>query len=157
MPNLIRTCKWCLTTFETEWETKVYCTRAHKEAAKKYRNNDRKFSRIYSFICKTCESPCVSKVKTQIYCSVECSNWLRVEQRREKEKVRAKGLKAKLYFRDNGKCQFCFESIDIALNYPDPLSLSIDHILPRSKGGYSTIENLQIAHLSCNVRAGAKN
>ena len=157
MPNLIRTCEWCLSAFETEWETKVYCCRAHKEQAKKYRQHGRKFSNIYVFACKTCESPCTTRYANQTYCSVECSNWLRMEQRREKEKVRAKGLRAKLYFRDEGKCQFCKQTIDISLPYPNPASLSIDHIVPRSKGGYSAVSNLQIAHLSCNVNAGAKN
>ena len=157
MPNLIRTCEWCLIAFETEWETKVYCSRAHKEAVKKYRKTNRQFSNIYVFVCATCESSHVSRRANQRFCSTECYSFIRSEERREKEKVRAKGLRAKLYFRDQGKCQFCFEIIDIAITYPNPRSLSIDHIVPRAKGGTSAISNLQIAHLNCNVNAGAKN
>jgi 5-methylcytosine-specific restriction endonuclease McrA len=35
---------------------------------------------------------------------------------------------------------------------PDPMSPSLDHILPLSKGGTHEPRNVQLAHLGCNVR-----
>ena len=32
--------------------------------------------------------------------------------------------------------------------------VSVDHVLPRSRGGSDDIENLRPAHLTCNVRRG---
>lgn len=156
MSNLIVTCEWCLTSFETEYDTKRFCSRNHKEQARKYRQKGRQFCNLYTFVCATCNSSNASRKPNQKYCSLECYNFPRSQERREKEKARAKGLRAKLYFRDFGKCQFCFELVDIALSYPHPKSLSVDHIIPISKGGSSAIDNLQIAHLDCNVKAGAK-
>ena len=55
--------------------------------------------------------------------------------------------------RDAGRCGICGEPISRA-NYPDPLSLSIDHIVPLSRGGAHSPWNVQVAHLACNVAKG---
>lgn len=53
-----------------------------------------------------------------------------------------------------GTCGICGEAMDRSLRRPDPLSKSIDHILPLSKGGAHAQSNLQWAHLVCNFRKG---
>lgn len=55
-------------------------------------------------------------------------------------------LKQKILDRDNRKCKSCGDEND----------LSIDHILPVSRGGVSKEHNLQILCLSCNGRKGTK-
>ena len=41
--------------------------------------------------------------------------------------------------------------------YPHPMSPSIDHIIPVSKGGHpSDISNMQLAHLGCNRQKSDK-
>jgi 5-methylcytosine-specific restriction endonuclease McrA len=50
-----------------------------------------------------------------------------------------------LFHRDNHSCQYCG-----CRNEP----LSIDHVVPRSRGGGDTWENVTTACLSCNVRKG---
>ena len=69
----------------------------------------------------------------------------------------------KLYERDNGICKLCggkcdyndYSIIDNAFivgnSYP-----SIDHILPLSKGGSHTWDNIQLVHKSCNSIKGNK-
>jgi hypothetical protein len=42
-------------------------------------------------------------------------------------------------------------TIDPAKRHPHPLSPSIDHIEPLSKGGLHTYANVRIAHLRCNI------
>ena len=59
-----------------------------------------------------------------------------------------------VYGRDGWRCGLCGEPIDSSVKWPDPLSASLDHILPLSKGGHHIPENVQAAHLSCNVRKG---
>ena len=50
-------------------------------------------------------------------------------------------------------CGICGRPVDFSLKYPHPLSPTIDHILPVSKGGHpSDIDNLQLAHRCCNRR-----
>lgn len=51
-----------------------------------------------------------------------------------------------------GACGICLAPMDRALRRPDPLSPSIDHIIPLARGGSHTQANLQWAHLTCNFR-----
>ena len=59
-----------------------------------------------------------------------------------------------VYERDEWTCGLCNEAVPRDAKYPDPLSPSLDHILPLSKGGHHVMENVQLAHLDCNVRKG---
>ncbi len=43
------------------------------------------------------------------------------------------------------------EEVEEAARRYDPLAASIDHIVPRSRGGADDDGNLQIAHLRCNL------
>ena len=56
-----------------------------------------------------------------------------------------------VYFRDGWKCQICHKSVDNKFNWPDSMSPSLDHIIPLSKGGTHTYNNVQLAHLTCNL------
>ena len=56
-----------------------------------------------------------------------------------------------------GCCALCDAPLDAALAYPHPLSKSVDHIVPLSKGGSHEQSNLQWAHLVCNNRKGASS
>lgn len=60
-----------------------------------------------------------------------------------------------VYERDGWMCGVCSLPVDQGTAWPDPLSPSLDHILPLSKGGHHVLSNVQLAHLSCNVRKGA--
>ena len=56
--------------------------------------------------------------------------------------------------RDSFRCQLCSAPVDMGLRHPDPMSPSIDHIIPLSKGGEHTMANTQLAHLHCNMSKG---
>uniref|UniRef100_A0A6H1ZSI7 Putative homing endonuclease n=1 Tax=viral metagenome TaxID=1070528 RepID=A0A6H1ZSI7_9ZZZZ len=58
-----------------------------------------------------------------------------------------------IYERDGWICQLCKKKVNRRLKYPNPLSKSLDHIVPLSKGGAHSRANVHLAHLSCNVKA----
>ncbi len=54
-------------------------------------------------------------------------------------------------------CGICGKPIDKEVKAPNPLSPVVDHIIPVSKGGHpSAIENLQLAHWTCNRQKSDK-
>lgn len=52
-----------------------------------------------------------------------------------------------IFERDKNSCQYCGRKLAKA-------ELTIDHVVPRSKGGRDTWENLALACVKCNVKKG---
>lgn len=63
--------------------------------------------------------------------------------------------RVKVFDHDGWRCGICHKTIDKRLAYPDPMSVSLDHIVPLSRGGTHSLANAQAAHLVCNCRKGA--
>lgn len=55
-------------------------------------------------------------------------------------------------------CHLCgTETADPAeVGHLHPLALSLDHLVPRSRGGTDAIDNLRPAHRRCNLSRGAR-
>jgi hypothetical protein len=162
MEQFTRTCEWCEQEFITEWETKLYCSRSHKEQSKEYRKRQRE-GRVHVYrelICPVCQLVFHTRRQNQIYCQQQCRDWSDKQMRRERDREYANkktpAFKARIYWLNNGLCHLCQQPIDTAIKHPDPFSFSIDHVIPRSKQGSHSIENLRPAHLSCNINRGDK-
>ena len=54
-----------------------------------------------------------------------------------------------IYLRDDHTCQYCGK-------IPPKEELTIDHVLPRSRGGRTTWENVVLACIKCNMKKGSK-
>lgn len=61
-----------------------------------------------------------------------------------------------IFERDSWMCGICETPVDPGLAWPDPMSVSLDHIVPLSLGGAHSRENARCTHLVCNVRKGAR-
>ncbi len=56
--------------------------------------------------------------------------------------------------RDRWTCHLCGEFVNRELSGRDPWMPSFDHVVPISRGGLDSWDNLRLAHLVCNVRCG---
>jgi 5-methylcytosine-specific restriction endonuclease McrA len=61
-----------------------------------------------------------------------------------------------IFERDGWICCLCHAAVSPELAWPDPLSPSLDHVLPLVAGGEHSRANTQLAHWICNVRKGAR-
>lgn len=81
--------------------------------------------------------PVPSVIRRRIY--------INVRQRRE-----ASGMKrTRIYMRDKFRCQYCGDKKTAS-------ELTLDHILPRSRGGDNSPMNVVTACVSCNNRKGSR-
>lgn len=55
-----------------------------------------------------------------------------------------------------GICYLCNKKVNFKLKYPHPRSKSFDHVVPLSKGGSHSQENVKLTHLRCNKRKTSK-
>ena len=76
-------------------------------------------------------------------------NWPAVVARNKQSRVRESVRFARdtVYYRDHGKCQYCEKPLDIR-------QTTYDHVIPKSKGGTHTWENVVISCSSCNHAKG---
>lgn len=61
-----------------------------------------------------------------------------------------------IFERDGGRCGPCGEIVPVDVRWPHPLSASLDHRKPLSKGGAHEYGNCWLAHLRCNQSKGTK-
>jgi hypothetical protein len=89
------------------------------------------------------------------------------EKRRQKDRMKTRRRRAQVHDplaediyidvvgeRDGWRCgvpECRRRPIDRTKRHPHPLSPSIDHIEPLSRGGLHTYANVRIAHLRCNI------
>ncbi len=69
-------------------------------------------------------------------------------QKKDQRKALTPKLREMIKQRDNYTCQICGKYM------PDEVGLHIDHIIPVSKGGKSTPENLRVLCSKCNGKKG---
>lgn len=112
----------------------------------------------YERRCKICGRLFVAKSKTNICCSSICST--RNENRMKDNRIYKNGKPdmtinlTRLFIRDKGVCQICGKDIDFDCDPNSGEYPSVDHIIPLSKGGLHSWDNVQLACRRCNWEKG---
>lgn len=157
------TCVSCGNQFESKHKAPRFCSQ---------RCNNRFLDANNPIRCS--ESDCDRGVRAKGLCSLHWRRKARADgreansewnERRKANYQQRRALKLQLpadnirpvdvYERDEWVCGLCFGAVGRDTFWPDPMSPSLDHILPLSKGGHHILANVQLAHLACNVRKGA--
>jgi len=68
--------------------------------------------------------------------------------------VRTPELRERLAEAQNWRCCYC--GCEMVQDWRDPLGATFEHVIPLSKGGLDTEENLAIACWTCNNKLGIK-
>lgn len=88
------------------------------------------------------------------YCSTRCQR--NSSKYRRGRFVVTESQRTRIYERDGWTCQICGNTAATEYRHDDPMSPTLDHIVPRSKGGPDTDENLRLAHAVCNSHRGTE-
>jgi len=107
-----------------------------------------------------------SGTRPRIYCSRRCkkrgATWRRpAGYENHRRRAKAAGVeyepirKQDVYERDGWVCGICLLPVDPALRFPDPMSASLDHVVPLAAGGPHRPHNVRLAHHRCNTVRGA--
>lgn len=65
-------------------------------------------------------------------------------------RVRQSQRSLRVFQRDNFTCRYCGGKVKLTVPEDDPLRATVDHVIPRSRGGTDQYENLVTAHFQCN-------
>lgn len=106
-----------------------------------------------------CGTTFVARTIAQVWCTRQCFQWHADVARRARGAFRGHEVAANrlvIAARDGWTCRLCGDPVSRRLKWPHPLSASLDHIIPLSLGGSPEITNVQLAHLRCNIRKGAR-
>ena len=113
-------------------------------------------------VCSVCGSLFIKRSNTQHRCP-ECQKQAQNKYYSMKKRNRkylawtsesAEITIAALYKRDHGICWICGQPVDIEADSNDNNYPSIDHVVPISKGGKDTWDNVRLAHRICNSKRG---
>lgn len=158
-------------------QRQIEADKQRREDEAEVRRYERMFDEIREYAldktCKECGKTFHSSSTTALYCSDRCR---RRHQNRRKSSFTSDNFRhyyhikygdeyrkhydpsitlKKLYERDSGVCQICGELCDwddMEWGCHGPTYPSLDHIVPRAKGGDHRWENVQLAHCICNSR-----
>jgi hypothetical protein len=100
---------------------------------------------------KYCDFKCretVRRKKRRLY----LNNWQRVREQREKATTVERISPLDVFKRDDWTCWLCHQPVDMSQQHPEPNAPTVDHVIPISKGGPHTMDNVRCAHSICNMK-----
>lgn len=120
--------------------------------------------------CAHCGQEFTPSKNPHIYCSKACRDRADLERNRAAYRSRGAVRRARergarvgetftheqVFDRDGWICQLCLTPINWTLSGRDPLAPALDHIVPISKGGTHSLDNVWASHFGCNARKGAR-
>lgn len=167
------TCAQCEKVFVGAGGARRFCSnecryaellaRGNRQAKEYYRNLYP--DGIKRKLCRWCnevlEVPAQKTLASRIYhehCSLEAQRArYRIKSTKRRTQMKPTRISADQVVREYGEaCHICSEAIDLSLPRTSKLGLTIDHVIPLSKGGSDEMENLRPAHWICNNRKSDK-
>lgn len=109
-------------------------------------------------VCEQCGDVFLARVdkRAQRFCSLDCANDAqgRAEFPRSRFKV-ARSVRLSIFEAAGWKCELCESLTRPEEDYNHPRYPTLDHVVPRSRGGSDDVSNLRLACRQCNVLRGS--
>lgn len=158
------TCEGCGSSFEVRPQGGV----PRRWCSKVCRNRTARQAQLQPKLtpCKVCLS-LFAQTRTNgrdaLHCSVACRSAdpdrnARARRYQHERRAIVRGADSEridsrqVYEEDGWVCGICSEAVDGDLQWPAPKSPSLDHVIPLARGGHHRRDNVQLAHLDCNLR-----
>jgi 5-methylcytosine-specific restriction endonuclease McrA len=172
-PKTKRNCQICNKEFATALDHQKNCSKECNRQSQLARSRNEwkrhlesKYpNRIRTADCGWCGQPRTFKIGESVVnayhpeCSIEAQRArYRIKTvKRRSRLIKPSRLAADEVFRTYGpNCHICELPIDHSLPRTSKEGLTVDHVIPLSKGGLDTMDNLRPAHWSCNRRKADK-
>lgn len=134
------------------------CVKAHYEA-----NRARNAEAHRKWHAKNAER--ISRLKREYHQRMRDDPKYRARRRAHKVKRKkllagaksAPYVRGEIFERDHWVCHLCQKLIQRELDVSDSMAATIDHVVPLSRGGDDTPENVKAAHGVCNFRKRDRN
>lgn len=159
----LKDCPECGSRFVMKTAASTYCSTpcsgkaGWARARKKLGWNSYTENLLKDRVCVRCGESYRSPYSGRIHCSDICRD-LDADDRRAKRGNRlfhgwiSDSGRWAIYERDNFTCWLCNEIVDLSADpQKDDWAPSLDHVVPRSRGGSHAPENLKTAHRWCNA------
>lgn len=113
------------------------------------RNNLRKVPITNHGSCARCGKSLEHKKSHAIYCSRTCVSMDHNFKHRGKTRTQGTARRKAIFDRDLGQCYLCKQPVSFQ-------NFELDHLVPTSRSGDSSPENLAVSCRRCNRRRGTK-
>lgn len=167
-----RSCRQCGGSLGHRQASALYCSGLCRGRAQ-HADHERTYPRQAQ--CEWCDSEYQQQRGNHRHCSTRCSmaqyrrdnpekfiippEYRKAFDQRRRAQKKNNGnheliVADEVYSRDNWCCHICSGTVDPNKAWPDPMSASVDHVHPLSKGGEHSYANVRCSHLRCNVAKG---
>jgi 5-methylcytosine-specific restriction endonuclease McrA len=167
-PSVEKVCLFCSNVFVSNLKQSKFCSSNCRYGfAGQAKKDSRAASPLsFDYECDDCSRLVVSVKRVTRGQHGRYCDFCRLRRRRERYRVKtAKRQKVLnpvrmsadvLIERDGNVCHICLTEIDLSLARNSRFGATIDHVVPVSKGGADTLENMKLAHWICNIKKGNK-
>ena len=141
-----RACEWCGITYSPKTYWQKTCS---KKCGYTKRNNKRKQGQTNFGQCLRCNKSLAEKRAQAIYCSKTCKSMDHTFKHRGNQRLVKTSRRKEIFARDNARCYMCSKQLLFT-------EFELDHLLPVSRGGDSSPQNVAVACMRCNRSRGSR-
>lgn len=141
-----KACQYCQTAFIPKRYWQITCS---YKCGYYFQNAKKKRAVSNPGNCARCNAGLQGKRSNAMYCSKTCKSMEHTQKHRGKTRFATTARRFHIYERDNKSCYAC----GVALEFS---KVELDHLVPVSRGGDSSPENLAVSCQFCNRSRGSK-